>query len=426
VGGVRLAHQLFCRTAQVPPPSARDFYNIIISLHRCACVLSCCRVGTPYYVAPEVLRQSYSFPADVWSAGVTAYQLLTGRFPWHADPDWVEEQVRYNAAFVTLYCYMFGCARTHVIRVAAEGVEEHVRGGFAVVTKWKCYIVTFICVLVCEHMCLHVKLAVRIEEQLRCGAAFVQVTLHCCMFCQWHVSTHVWVKLAVKWVEEQVCCAAAVMMSCLLREMAIQSLCAGGCACEQSAAGVCSARILLAALALFCTCLRRLALRTWSSKGLSVVGDCLLISSCEHSSNVLAAPSSPMCPALHSHHCAVPSASPAAPQMSANAAGRRLRSSQVGQSNTSNKALWRAIMYGQLDWQWAWHNISGGGTHVLGLPAALQYIQSLTRAHNIRVSCNFQVGTAAGCCSRACSCTVAIGRLAGRQVADAAPTGTWP
>ncbi|WIA19516.1 hypothetical protein OEZ85_004126 [Tetradesmus obliquus] len=56
------------------------------------------RVGTPYYVAPEVLRQAYGFPADVWSAGVTAYQLLTGRFPWHADPDWVEEQLSANAA----------------------------------------------------------------------------------------------------------------------------------------------------------------------------------------------------------------------------------------------------------------------------------------------------------------------------------------
>ncbi|KAF6254624.1 kinase-like domain-containing protein [Scenedesmus sp. NREL 46B-D3] len=56
------------------------------------------RVGTPFYVAPEVLRQRYSFPADVWSAGVTAYQLLTGRFPWHADPDWVEAQLSAHAA----------------------------------------------------------------------------------------------------------------------------------------------------------------------------------------------------------------------------------------------------------------------------------------------------------------------------------------
>jgi len=39
-------------------------------------------LGTPYYVAPEVIKQEYSFNCDVWSIGATAFKIITGQPPF--------------------------------------------------------------------------------------------------------------------------------------------------------------------------------------------------------------------------------------------------------------------------------------------------------------------------------------------------------
>lgn len=47
--------------------------------------LALTRIGTPYYLSPEVIKgQPYSFPSDVWALGVIAYEILQLKRPFRA------------------------------------------------------------------------------------------------------------------------------------------------------------------------------------------------------------------------------------------------------------------------------------------------------------------------------------------------------
>jgi calcium-dependent protein kinase len=41
--------------------------------------------GTPYYIAPEVLKGYYGIECDIWSLGVLLFLLLSGDYPFDGD-----------------------------------------------------------------------------------------------------------------------------------------------------------------------------------------------------------------------------------------------------------------------------------------------------------------------------------------------------
>jgi calcium-dependent protein kinase len=44
-------------------------------------------LGTPYYMAPEIMNENYNEKCDIWSIGVITFMLLSGKAPFYGDSD---------------------------------------------------------------------------------------------------------------------------------------------------------------------------------------------------------------------------------------------------------------------------------------------------------------------------------------------------
>jgi calcium-dependent protein kinase len=90
--GVLHLHSSFICHRDIKPenilfPIAHDYSEVKIADFGMACKFGdqplTKRVGTPYYIAPEVVQGGYSKECDVWSLGVVLFVLLSGEQPFN-------------------------------------------------------------------------------------------------------------------------------------------------------------------------------------------------------------------------------------------------------------------------------------------------------------------------------------------------------
>ena len=63
------------------------------------------RVGTPYYIAPEVLYKKYNEKCDMWSVGIVLYMMLSGSAPFKGTDIYevMEKVINYEVNFSSMH-----------------------------------------------------------------------------------------------------------------------------------------------------------------------------------------------------------------------------------------------------------------------------------------------------------------------------------
>lgn len=72
--------------------------------------------GTPLYMSPQIVDDHrYTYKTDIWSLGVIYYELLTGKFPFHAEKMRDLEKNLHNGFYVMQLPYRPSVESLHII-----------------------------------------------------------------------------------------------------------------------------------------------------------------------------------------------------------------------------------------------------------------------------------------------------------------------
>jgi len=97
------------------------------------------RLGTPYYIAPEVLDKRYNEKCDVWSCGVILYILLSGIPPFNgADDKIIMEKVTKGDYYMNIpeFETVSQEAKTLIKKMMCKDVDKRLSAQEAISNEW--------------------------------------------------------------------------------------------------------------------------------------------------------------------------------------------------------------------------------------------------------------------------------------------------
>ena len=81
--------------------------------------------GTPLYMSPQIVDEKrYTYKTDIWSLGVIYYELLTGKYPFHAEKMSELEKNLQNGLYVMQLPYRPSVESLHIITSCLNQNED--------------------------------------------------------------------------------------------------------------------------------------------------------------------------------------------------------------------------------------------------------------------------------------------------------------